>query len=201
MNKNDLTDEFVNYILDKISMKVIKENATDRARIFTIVLYDDTSTYNTKEVLDYFMSLKRCAFIKHTQDLKEDLNGVVLDELKKPHYHIVVKYDNATTISAISKKSGVPTNYIQPVRSERQMLRYLTHIDDKKKYQYNISDIVYTNSYQREIKSAFDDIKTEEEQMLIIQDFIKNLDSSLPYATRLFKLILSHNVYKSYYNY
>lgn len=204
MEKNiDLSNEFVDFIVDKISQKVIKDNATDRARIFTIVAYSDTTTYNIEEVLSYFRSLKKCAYILHNQDLKTDLSGE-LEELKKEHYHIVVKYDNATTPQAISNKCGIPTNYIQSVRSERQMLRYLTHIDDKEKYQYEYNDIYFTPSYERELKSAYDDLKTEEEQMLIIKDFIDHIDKNLAYSTRLFKLILFVNtnnynrIYKRY---
>ena len=205
MKKNkDVSDDFVEYIVDKISQKVIRENSTDRARLFTLVIYQDTTTYDYKEVLDYFRSLKKCAYILHDKDLKSDMLGQEIDENKKAHYHIVVKYDNATTPQAISNKCGVPTNYIQSIRSERQMLRYLTHIDDKSKYQYEYNDIYFTPSYERELKSAYDDLKTEEEQLLIIKDYIDNLDKSLAYSTRLFKLILFVNtnnynrIYKRY---
>lgn len=199
----DLSNDFVDFIVDKISNKVIKENSTDRARLFTLIVYQDTTSYNYEEVLDYFRSLKYCAFIYHDKDLKTDLSGE-LEELKKPHYHIVVKYDNATTPQAISKKCGVPTNYIQSIRSERQMIRYLIHKDHPDKYQYEYNDIYFTPSYEKVIKSSFDDLKTEEEQLLLIKDFIDNLKDTPDYTMRLFKLIMYVNtnnynrIYKRY---
>ena len=202
-NNIDISNEFVDFIVDKISNKVIKENTTDRARLFTLVVYKDTTTYDYKEVLDYFRSLKYCAYILHDKDLKEDLSDE-LDELKKAHYHIVVKYDNATTPQAISKKSGVPANYIQSIRSERQMIRYLIHKDHPDKYQYEYNDIQFTPSYEKVIKSSFDDLKTEEEQLLLIKDFIDSLKDTPDYTMKLFKLIMYVNtnnynrIYKRY---
>lgn len=167
---DEITDNLISIIKSETSKKLMKENdLRDRFRLFTCVLYDETTDYNIDEVLRNIKSYKNYAFIKHDKDIN------VKGEIKKTHYHCIVKVDNATTISAISKKIGIPDNYVKNVRNERSMVRYLVHIDDKDKYQYDIKDICSSKLYDRTVSKCFDDLESESEQLANIYNFINHI--------------------------
>ena len=129
----------------------------DRFRLFSIILYEDTESYDIKQVLFNIKSCKYYAFILHNKD--NDSKG----EIKKAHYHIIIRLDNACTIQCLSNKIGVPCNYIQNIKNERAYIRYLIHFDDADKYQYQLEEICCSRYYQRKIMKAFEDAETEED--------------------------------------
>lgn len=169
---------------------------SDRYRLFSLILYEDTDTYDIKNVLFNIRSNKYYAYILHNQD--KDNKG----NFKKPHYHIIIKLDNATTIDALSKKLGVPKNYIQNIRNERAYIRYLIHFDDADKFQYELGDIKNSRLYERYIKKCFEDKETEEEIIVKINAFINNLkDKNISNTDALFLLIqfINSNNYDQLY--
>ena len=129
----------------------------NRFRLFSIILYEESDSYDIKQVLFNIKSNKYYAFILHNKD--ENAKG----EIKKPHYHIIIRVDNACTIDALSKKLGVPSNYIQNIKNERAYIRYLIHFDDADKYQYDLNEICCSRYYQRKVMKAFEDADTEED--------------------------------------
>ena len=137
----DITNNLIEIIKNETSAKLQKEeDLNKRSRLFTLVLYPDSTSYDFEEVMRNIKSYKKWAYAMHDKDIKEDSQ-----EIKKIHYHIVIKTDNATTISALSKKLGITDNYIEKVRNERSMIRYLIHLDDSDKYHYN-KDIIKSNT-------------------------------------------------------
>ena len=90
-----------------------------RARLFSIILYEDTTDYDIKDVLFNIKSQKYYAYILHNKDT--DNKG----QFKKAHYHIIIRLDNASTIQALSKKIGIKENYIQVIKNERSYIRHL----------------------------------------------------------------------------
>ena len=170
--ESDITENLLNLIKEETSKKVMQEeHLKDRHRVFCMVLYKDTESYVFDEVLRNIKTYKNYAYIKHDKDLKED------NTLKKEHYHCVLKLDNACTISAISKKLDIPTNYIQNVRNERTMIRYLIHLDDPLKVQYDKNDIVASPVYSRYVNKCFEHIESEEEQLSNIYTFVSDLST------------------------
>lgn len=168
----EITDNLINIIKEETSKKLMKEeHLKDRYRVFSLVLYEDTDSYNFEEVIRNIKTYKNYAYIKHDKDLKED------NTYKKEHYHCIVKLDNACTISALSKKIDVPDNYIQNVRNERTMVRYLIHLDDPLKAQYNKNDIVASPVYSRYVNKCFEHIESEEEQLSNIYTFVSDLST------------------------
>ena len=165
-----------------------------RFRLFSIILYKDSESYDFNECIKCIKGYKFYAYCKHDMDLTSE--GLE----KKTHYHIVLKLDNASTIKALSKKIGVPENYIQNIRNERSYIRYLIHFDDEDKYQYEFEDIISSRSYQRYIKKCFEDKETEEQIISNINDFINHL-SGVPYSQALFTLIayVNDNAYDTIY--
>lgn len=193
----EITDNLIAIIKEETSKKLMKEeHLKDRHRVFSLVLYKDTDSYNFEEVIRNIKTYKNYAYIKHDKDLKED------NTYKKEHYHCILKLDNACTISALSKKIDVPDNYIQNVRNERTMVRYLIHLDDPLKAQYNKNDIVASPVYSRYVNKCFEHIESEEEQLSNIYTFVSDLStkaSNKHDALYLLVQYVNSNCYDSVY--
>ena len=162
-----------------------------RYRNFMFLLYQDTTTYNFDDVLfDLKGSFKNYAYIKHLPESDE----------KKEHYHFILSLDNARSVSSLSKRVGVPNNYISPIRSLRASCRYLTHQDNEDKTKYNLTDVVVSSSFARKFFGAFDDLKTEQD---IIEDIYNYIDyvSQFEMQKALKELIIfvNQNAYDSIY--
>lgn len=134
-----------------------------RYRNFTILLYEDTSSYNFEDVIfDLKGSFKNYAYIKHIPEQNE----------KKDHLHFLLFLDNPRTLSSLSKRVGVPINHIQPIKSIRASCRYLIHIDNDDKIKYDLTDVKVSSSFSRRFFGAFDDLKTEQDIIDDIYNFI-----------------------------
>ncbi|MCM1050250.1 MAG: Rep family protein [Clostridiales bacterium] len=93
-------------------------------------------------------------------------------DIKKPHYHIVLKFENLKSIKGVLLMlAPLEVKYIEPVQTERGMIRYLIHIDDVEKYQYNKKDIVLYGGYNIdkffESDKDINDIKKELRNILL----------------------------------
>ena len=84
------------------------------------VIYPDDPNY--KMQLDALCQYDYI-YINHDKDLKEDNT-----ELKKLHTHIIVKFKNARTISAIAKECYLKENMIEPIKKMSASLKYLIGI-------------------------------------------------------------------------
>lgn len=160
----------------------------NKFRLFSIILYEKSDDYDPKEVLFNIKSNKYYAFILHNKD--KDNKGL----FKKPHYHIIIRLDNATTISALSKKLGIKENYIQHINNERAYLRYLIHFDDPEKFQYDINEVKTSRLYYRKFKKSFEDLETEEEILQKLFSKIQELNNfKLSHEESLYHLIMYVN--------
>lgn len=75
----------------------------------------------------------------HDKDVLDDGSG----RTKKPHYHVIVVYGSPTTYNNVKRLTD-SLNAPQPIQLEqvRGYYRYLTHMDNPEKYQYDATDIV-----------------------------------------------------------
>lgn len=81
--------------------------------------------------------------------INHDKDTIVIDDIgtlapKPEHTHFCVKYDNPTQFSVIQNifcLSDKDSHLIQVCHNWRFACRYLLHLDQKDKFQYNISDI------------------------------------------------------------
>lgn len=142
----------------------LEEQKPVRTRHFIILLYEDTTSYNFKEVLSICKSQKKWAYIKHFPESDE----------KKEHIHLILSFENQKYVSTLSKQLGVPEYFIKPIKNMRSICRYLIHKDDEEKYQYSLEQVKVSNAFEREFKKAFDDIETED---IIIDNIYKQIDS------------------------
>lgn len=178
-------------------MEELEEKQSKKYRHWLILLYEDSNSYNFKEVMRIIKSNKKYAYIKHFPESNE----------KKEHFHVIISLDNATKKSTLSKKLGIQENYIDEVKNLRSICRYLIHKDDDEKYQYNIENVKVSTLFQRQFKKCFDDIEDEPTIITNIYNFIDVIsEQGLGYFIALKSLIQYVNIncydtiYKRYRN-
>ena len=139
-----------------------------RFRHFMLLLYKDSTIYNFYDLLfDLKGSFKNYAFITHQPEQNE----------KKEHIHFILSLDNPRSINSLSQRLGLPSNYIQSIKSLRASCRYLIHLDDDTKKSYELADVKVSSSFSRKFYSSFDDLKTEEDMIDDIYLFIDSLEN------------------------
>lgn len=107
----------------------------DRTRNWTVVVYPESAPKNWREILD---DLHVPYLVSPLHDKDKNPDG----EVKKPHWHVVLLFENKKAfyqIKDIADKLNAPIP--QKVESLRGMVRYLVHTDNPEKYQYDRADI------------------------------------------------------------
>lgn len=109
----------------------------ERVRNFASVVYPESAVENWIDILN---DLHVAAFISPLHDKDIDPDGNV----KKPHYHIMLmfegKKDFENQVKPIFDTIGaVGREYIQSLRG---YARYLCHLDNPEKHQYNVGDVI-----------------------------------------------------------
>lgn len=139
-NKSDVKSQ------DKINTpnksQVISQT-DQRSTTWTFLAYPDSVPENWIEILKS-LHVPFVLSPLHDKDIKNRETG----ELKKAHYHCIIRFRskksfNQVKLEVCDKLNGpIP----QPVVDFAMMVRYLIHMDDPDKYQYDKEDIkVYGN--------------------------------------------------------
>lgn len=106
-----------------------------KKRYWAFVLYPESAPADWKDQLRK-TGLQGEISPLHDKDI--DPTG----EPKKPHYHVILAYGNPTTFNNVK---GLTDRLGQPIPialdSVRGMDRYLTHMDNPDKYQYDRKDV------------------------------------------------------------
>lgn len=142
-----------------------EEVCSKQYRNFMVLFYDESIHYQFDNVIFNLHGFKYYAYIKHEPE----------EEEKSPHYHAFIHLDSATTEKAVANRLGIPESKVQHVKSFRSACRYLTHVDYPDKIQYYLDDVVVSGIFQRKFLKQFDEVKTEEE---IINDIYNWIDES-----------------------
>lgn len=104
-----------------------------RDRKFVAVLYPEDPTHAA-----CIEKLKQGGYnfaaILHDKDVYED--GDQKGEIKKAHWHIVLRFKNAVWNTAISKELGITANYLEACKDVDSALLYLVHYGHNDKFQY-----------------------------------------------------------------
>lgn len=159
-------------------------------RNFILLIYDESIHYDFNEVLFNIKSFKYYAIIKHQPESDE----------KVAHYHVIIRVDSATTERAIAKRVGIPIDKVRYIKNVRSACRYLTHIDFPDKIQYNLSDLTISGLFQRKFLKNFEDVKTEEEIIQDIYNFIDNFhEDSYFMKVRMLVQFINLNCYDTIY--
>lgn len=107
-----------------------------RSRVFATIIYPESTA---KDWIQKLKDMHIQAFISplHDKDLNPD------GELKKPHYHVMLMFDSPKNfenqIKPIFEKIGGVGR--ENVNSARGYARYLCHLDNPEKAQYNVNNI------------------------------------------------------------
>lgn len=138
-----------------------------RSRVHMLLLYPDNIKHcqaieKIKQQYDY-------ALILHNRDV--DSNG----ELKKEHWHVVLRFLQPVWSSAICKDLEIEDRFIEHVKKFENALQYLIHYNDIDKAQYPIDEVQGTLKKRlSESISKFD--KSEGERISEIITYIQSQD-------------------------
>lgn len=112
------------------------EKKTKRVRSWTFIVYPESAPDGWLEMLaedavpGYVSPL-------HDADLNPD------GEAKKAHWHVVLCFSGPKTLDQVREvTSAVNGTEPQPVKDMRGMARYLCHLDNPEKHQYDVDDVV-----------------------------------------------------------
>ena len=167
----DCPDDFKDYVLSvypEIDSVQSTNNSSSseeveekRYRNFIFLLYPEWN--NFKDILqDIKGSFKKYAYIKHIPESNE----------LKEHFHCILCLDNPRSIGSLSRRLGIPPYLIKYCKSIRGSCRYLTHIDNDDKYQYNLDQVIVSNSFKSDFLKSYDDIMTDPDILDLIYNFI-----------------------------
>lgn len=136
-----------------------------RNRTHLLMLYPEDKTH--MEALEKIKKSFDYACILHDRDIDENGN------LKKLHYHVVLRCSNQQWNTALAKELGITENYFEEPRSFDNALLYLIHYNDSDKYQYSI-DEVQGNLVKRLREKINSNEKTEGEKVSELIEFIES---------------------------
>lgn len=116
--------------------KVPKEKkGSARTRNFATVVYPESAPHDWRGILaEQFVP----AFISPIHNLDVNPGG----EVKKEHYHVIIMFDGVKTTeqaaAVFEKIGGVGCEVVQSLRG---YARYLCHLDNPEKHQYQTDDV------------------------------------------------------------
>lgn len=151
--------------------------------------YDVVEIAVIEQRIKSLTNLKKYAFIVHDKDTLD--NG----QPKKPHFHIVLTFSNATTSDVIAKVMQVEEQYINKIRTTtKSAMLYLVHRNDPNKYQYNPSEVIANFDYVEYVDGCEPKQKRENIANLIDSGSIK------PYNLTDYITIDEYSKNKIYYD-
>ncbi len=169
----------------------------EKRRLYEIIAYSEYFT----ELMYNVMQLKglRWYWVYHDKDLKDD------GSIKDPHYHILIYFDNAKTLSSLMKNikfdKQEKIKFFKKGSDDGRLdyrVRYLIHYKsfDAKKHEYSLTDI-HTNDATID-RFFLDNENQELNDITMIFDYFDNKeDVSLSYRNFL-NYILSNNLWSTY---
>lgn len=117
------------------------------------------------------------AAILHDQDVYED--GEKQGELKKPHWHIVLKFPNAVWNEPLAKELGIEPRHLEQCKALDAALLYLVHAGYDNKAQYDMECVFGTLATRLASLLRDDDEST---RALTIYDLIRNSPGIVTYS-------------------
>lgn len=158
-----------------------------RCKNFNLVLYEEDKTH--AKALEKIKNSYDYAIICHNLDADEKTG-----ELKKEHYHVVIRFKNAKWNTALAEELGITPNYIEESRSLKRSLLYLIHYYEPEKHQYLI-DCVH-GPLKKTLQSYItNEGKTEGEKVLEIFEEIDNMRDFID-----FRLFVKHIAKMGYWD-
>lgn len=137
-----------------------------RCRNFATIVYPESAPADWIQILSQqFIP----TFISPLHD--KDINPT--GEKKKPHYHVILMYEGKKSIEQVSSVFELINGIgVEKVNSIRGYARYLCHLDNPEKAQYNIDDVksICGADYSGVIGLAIDKYKAIREMIEFCND-------------------------------
>lgn len=113
-----------------------------RSRLWCVLLYPDDPTHMT--ALDLIREQFNYVGILHDKDTwsADELSDESVHkpgDLKKPHYHLILKFTQARWNTALASELGIKINYFEQCRNFEYAAPYLVHDGLNDKFQYDTS--------------------------------------------------------------
>lgn len=128
-------------------------DSDQKRRAFTFVVWPEST--DMAALFQAFQNLHVPIAVSplHDRDMTDD------NELKKPHYHVVIRFPNPRYLDPVRSAIGKvlvscskvlssdsdiedPKYYVQPVYDYPSMIRYLCHLDNPEKARYDVSRVI-----------------------------------------------------------
>lgn len=153
----------------------------NRVRIFNILLYPDNEQMNS--AISLLNSSYNAVGIKHDKDVyTDDTDEHTAGELKKEHFHFVLKFSNPRTVEGVAKELGIDARFVQTCKNFKSSALYLLHYGDESKYQYSPDQLVgsLASDVRQLVNNKSEDVKVSE-----ILEFVNSYNGYLPYSALL----------------
>lgn len=162
-----------------------------RDRKFAAVLYPEDETHAA-----CIEKLKCCGYnfvaLLHDKDVYED--GDQKGQLKKPHWHVVIKFKNAVWNTSVAKELGIEPNYLQQCKNLDGAILYLVHYGHDDKHQYDHEAAFGPLAIKLASLLADDDEST---RAMNIYDIIRNSPGIVSY-TEVFEKACKNGLYSDF---
>lgn len=159
------------------------ERTQQRPRVWNLILYRDSDTYDFDDVLfNITDKAEKYYIIEHGAE----------EETKKNHVHCVIRLKDGKTQSAVSKFFGVQENYFEATQDICSSVRYLIHADNPTKKQYSIDDVI-TNDKDGLKKY----LSNKNSEGLIVLEMLNKLDSGFSFR-RCLQWACENNYYSEF---
>lgn len=136
-----------------------------KGRYWAFIVYPESAPDNWIDILSE-MGVVGAISPLHDKDVNPDGTE------KKPHYHVVIEFEGPTTYKHVSENISPEVNGTIPKRvvSLRGYYRYLTHMDNPEKAQYNQNDVKEIGGFKLELTTT----EVTEIKIKIIEDITNN---------------------------
>lgn len=120
-----------------------------RQRAFAFLLYPESAP---ADWLDRLRDLHVPMAVSplHDRDVfAADKDGHKAGEVKKPHYHVMMCFSGKKSLEQVYQMvaASLGVKHVEPIDDARGYCRYLTHMDDADKAQYNPADIITISGF------------------------------------------------------
>lgn len=143
-----------------------------KSRIFNLLLYPDNPKHNLAICELQTSKYLACGICHNNDCYDEDTETHKAGDLKKSHFHFVVKFSNPRYKSGVAKELDIEERFVDITKNFKSSTRYLLHYGDDEKYQYSPDDLV--GRLKSEVLKLLDDKPSETQQALSIYDYIQS---------------------------
>lgn len=177
----------------------------ERSIYWTLLLYKDSESYDTEQIIKEIKSKYNSIYILHDKDTyNEDIynedNSIKhkKGEIKKKHYHIVLKFKNYKWLNTLSEELNIEMNYFQKINNLENILCYLIHYKEDNKYHYGLEEVKGSRDLISKLRKIIENIDTtEEERITKIINFIR-LEKHIISENKMIDYILNNGLWGEY---